>query len=157
MAGISYLPTTTGSNYTTTGGIPMGLQHEVTVAADNSTSTLLNAFEKTLMNGTGPSGINIGLTGIGALHLLTQAQNLQNGFVEPQAITTIRSTALGLLNVLAVSITIHGTFISVCLSDCFIGRRRQGSQQSRDWFFVSLHRNEQHLEVASESFSYDPW
>ncbi|EIN05668.1 hypothetical protein PUNSTDRAFT_137162 [Punctularia strigosozonata HHB-11173 SS5] len=101
MAGISYSPLTIESNYTTTGGIVMGEQHMVTVAADNTTTSFLDAFERTYTNGSGPSGMNIGLTGIGALHLMTQAQNLANNFVEPPAITTIRSAALGVLNVLA--------------------------------------------------------
>jgi hypothetical protein len=103
MSGIRYLPETTGSNYTTVGGIPLGAEHAVVVTADQSKTTFLDAFEKTYINGSGPSGSNIGVTGIGAMHLLTKNQNLANGFQEPDAITTIRSGALGVLNILGVS------------------------------------------------------
>ncbi|KIY45928.1 hypothetical protein FISHEDRAFT_76163 [Fistulina hepatica ATCC 64428] len=100
MSGIRYLPQTTGSNYTSTSNIVMGLEHKVVTTSDGQERTFLDAFRQTYDNGTGPSGINLGITGIGAMHLLTQADNLAKGFIEPTAITTVRSVALGVLNVL---------------------------------------------------------
>ncbi|EIN14699.1 hypothetical protein PUNSTDRAFT_110729 [Punctularia strigosozonata HHB-11173 SS5] len=98
---LSYTPETTGSIYTDSNGISLGDEHGVFVPGNSTKTTLVDAFEETYVNGTGTSGINMGVTGIGALHLLTQAQNAANGFNEPTTITKLRSASLGVLNIIA--------------------------------------------------------
>lgn len=103
LAGVRILPAGTGSNYTTVAGVPLGPGHQVEVVATGNVTDILGALEATYLNGTGPSGINLGVTGIGAVHLATEADNLKEGFVEPPIVTTVRSSALGIINILAVS------------------------------------------------------
>jgi hypothetical protein len=111
---VSYTPQTTGGMYTDANGIELGQNHVVFAPGNSTPSTLTDAFEQTCNQIN--SGINIGLTGVGALHLLTQAQNAAQGFAEPAVITNLRTAALGTLNIIAVSYRPRSVRRHTCLT-----------------------------------------